>query len=206
MYLNTHWLTHNELIKTLMAKHLGGGCGYPSPCDMVVCPNSRVCGDDPIPQCILDCHHGVCHNCGVLHHRKVLNISEDTTECPICFEDGSTAKVRLETCGHSLCVECFRIVHYGERRFPLPQYLDKYNAWVRAINDATDLDEMIDTETLMGIAIPLLPVDVLLDVMLMKLFWRFYDYADDYEGADGEFNVGGDQRCPICRTSTYEPW
>ena len=35
-------------------------------CSPVQCPNVLICGEASLPQCLLDCHSGLCVNCDIM--------------------------------------------------------------------------------------------------------------------------------------------
>jgi hypothetical protein len=86
-------------------------CDSPPDCDCPKCVLTRHCPNydfckNKLPQELLDCYDGRCHDCDVILGRNYtfVNIESD---CVICYETKHKF-VELPSCNHIVCVECFK--------------------------------------------------------------------------------------------------
>lgn len=115
-------------------EHLTGGPGEfdiycrsecPHNCELVKCHNYKMCGIKE-PKWVLNCDHGMCHNCAVYFGRmRFLDVKDD---CPVCMEHKDLIQV---SCGkHNVCLDCWK--HMAENRdgpFPLKCPLCRESIW-----------------------------------------------------------------------------
>ena len=84
-------------------------CNYN--CIPMKCPNYLICKNIS-PKWVYDNNKNTCINCAISF--GILIFSIDKKECPICLENKYA--VKNINCNHTICVDCFRRVHYGEER------------------------------------------------------------------------------------------
>lgn len=149
-------------------------------CQAIRCPNYDVC-QAMDPQCILDCHHGLCTHCDIFFGtwqggKGILPII-NSAECPICLE--TTRCISLPKCNHSICIDCFKRCFYGENeedlspKFPYgPEIENEYDQDPNAEKWKTD---------------PL--------IIRYNFLFNIYDYYKDMKWKSEEHL----RHCPLCR-------
>ena len=87
-------------------------------CDMMChteCPNSILCGETQIPQCIVDIRDGLCMNCDICIGKKIEVVNyEQPIECTLCMSE-CTNFVVFPGCAnkHEFCVVCTKTMMWG---------------------------------------------------------------------------------------------
>ena len=82
-------------------------------CQLLKCPNYKVC-KNTCPKWYLDGHDGRCRNCDMMFGCNLVIEKEKEgieKECSICL-DVNKWNVKMSTCSHFFCVECFSTLHF----------------------------------------------------------------------------------------------
>lgn len=154
----------------------------PFKCKPVPCPNSLLCGAIG-PQCMYI--YGRCTNCDIAFGYPNLTFV-DSAECPVCLE--TKQAVRFPSCGHPVCVQCFRRMWYGPPRvgeppFPYPELEDAYDD-----GDDEWLDQQSD--------------EIRKGIEDWNNAWNAWDDAwDDARRAEPFL-----RKCPVCRHEHTPIW
>jgi hypothetical protein len=96
-------------------------------CELIECHNFKLCGQKR-PQCLLDCHNGMCTDCGIMFGKiKFINEKDD---CPICMENKDMILISCEK--HKVCIDCWKKISETQdenENYPLKCPLCRESIW-----------------------------------------------------------------------------
>ena len=95
----------------------------------IKCDNFEIC-ETMLPYWWYDNKNNyLCTNCHFLYGKEKLQITDDNEKCIMCLEKKIRGIVHPK-CGHSICVDCFKMYYYSEYieepQFPYPEIEDEY--------------------------------------------------------------------------------
>ena len=170
----------NQIDQNTYEPYEGTNCEFK--CMPVKCPNYIMCGSAN-PQCILDCHNGLCGTCDVMFGTwqggKGVLETEEGLECPICLDTKTC--ISQPNCNHKICVDCFKRCYFGGEKPPEPQFPYSDELYQEYLNwNEEDYDQQWSDDPL---------------IIKYKADWVIYEH-NEHKKYESEKHL---RKCGLCR-------